>query len=155
MYGKTKSIILQVAFKEAAAGLDGSREISDIKLLTSQYYVLLQELHAEIGIDPDDEAPKPWANKSSGGGGFTPKPKMETPASAVAFTTADGTVWLDYRAAKAKSEVVKGFPEFKTVDQTKGVGQSIWEYSQDGTPVPEAIELINAANAIATLTAPM
>jgi len=146
MHGKTKSIILQVAFKQAAAR---GEDVAATKLLTSQFYVLLQELHSEIGIDAEDQPAR--GGGGGGGGGFPSKPKMETPASAVPFTMADGSTWVDYRAAKANGEVVKGFPEFKTTDAKT----SIWEYTQNGTPVPEAAPLIAAANAIAALIAPM
>jgi len=149
MRGKTQSIILQVAFKEAAArGLD----VAATKLLTSQFYVLLQELHSEIGINADDGAPK---GGGGGGGGWPAKEKMATPESAVAFTTADGITWLDYRQAKARNEVVAKFPDFKTVDQSKENGQSVWAYTQNGAPVPEAAALIAAADAIIALAAPM
>lgn len=143
MQGKTQSIILQVAFK---AAVQTGADIPAIKLLTSQYYVLLQELHDEIGINADDGAYTP---KGGGGGGssFPSKPKMATPPSALPFTTSDGITWLDYRTAKSNSEVVPGFPDFKTTDGKT----SVWEYTKDGTPVPEATALTAAANAMALL----
>jgi hypothetical protein len=145
MNGKTKSILLQVAFKEAAAR---GEDVAATKLLTSQFYVLLQELHGEIGIDPDE-----GQARGGGGGGrnFPAKPRMATPTSAIPFATADGTTWLDYRTAKINNEVKANFPDFKTSDGKT----SVWAYDRDGTPVAEAAELTAAADSVAALTAPM
>ena len=147
MNGKTKSIILQVAFKEAAAR---GADVAATKLLTSQFYVLLQELHDELGINAEEGAPR-GGGGGGGGGNFAAKPRMATPASARPFTMSDGGTWLDYRPAKSAGEVVPGFPDFKTTDGKT----SVWEYTKDGTPVPEADDLAKAANAIAALAAPM
>ena len=149
MNGKTQSILLQVAFKEAAKrGGDGA----NTKLLTSQFYVMLQELHSEMNIDADDGAYAPRGGggsprkpSTSGGGGFTP------PTSATPFTTSDGTKWLDYRQAKTNGDVKPKFPDFKTEDGK----ESAYIYDQQGTPVPATIEILAAADAMASLAAPM
>jgi hypothetical protein len=76
---------------------------------------------------------------------------MARPASAVDFTASDGEGWIDYRAAKAAGEVKPKFPDFKTAD---GKG-SVYIYDLDGQPTAEAVALVAAADAMASLTAPM
>ena len=157
MNGKTQSILLQVGFKEAAAQLrdyDGADDrTAAIKLLTSQYYVLLQELHTEIGIDADDGAfaprggggPRKVTSGGSGGGTWTP------PADAIPFTTSSGAAWIDYRPSKTSGSVKPKFPDFKSADGD----QSAYIYDQQGNPLTETLALIAAADAMASLVAPM
>jgi hypothetical protein len=71
------------------------------------------------------------------------------------FTDADGIQWYDWRAAKANGNVGTKHPDFKTGNQSKYVGQSIWIFCQDGDNNPEATPLIAAADQMAALTAPM
>lgn len=151
MNGKTKSIILQVAFKEAAADRRAQPDSLNLKAETAAHYQLLIDLHTELGIEADESAPHRSDPRASSGAAYASKPRTATPASAIPFTTSDGTTWLDYRPAKTASEVVPGFPDFKTTDGKT----SVWEYTKDGTPVPEAEALASAAAAMASLTAPM
>ena len=140
MNGKTKSIILQVAFKQAAVG---GLSIDQIKSTTNQLYTMLIELHTELGIEPDE-----GRASGGGGGGFTPKPRMATPASAVAFTIADGSQWLDYRASKVDGSVKPKFPDFKTADGK----ESVYEFGLDGATNPAFAELAAASDKLASLT---
>lgn len=146
MKGKTQSILLQVAFKQAAArGLDTAAT----KLLTSQFYVLLQELHTEIGIDADDGAARGGGGGNWGGG--AKKPAFVNPTDAVSFTLADGASWVDFRPSKTSGTVKAGFPDFKSSDGK----ESAYIYNQDGTPIPATVAILAAADGMATLAAPM
>jgi hypothetical protein len=146
MNGKTKSIILQVAFKEAAAR-GGS--VSDTKDLTREFYDSLISLHTHLAIEPDDGAPR-GGGGGGGGGGFTPKPRMATPPTAVAFALADGTPWLDYRACKVDGSVKPKFPDFKTSDGKA----SVYEFGLDGATNPQFAELVAASEKVSSLVNP-
>ena len=151
MNGKTKSIILQVAFKEAAAQTGG--DATACRALTSTFYTTLIELHESLGINPDEGGGKSWGGKKSYetgaakiGGGFTP------PADAVNFTHA-GAPWVDYSASKESGSVKPRFPDFKTADGK----ESVYIYDQNGTPTTEGEGLVasaGGANAVASLTEP-
>ncbi len=145
MYGKTQSILLQVAFKLAA-----TRDIpvAEVKALTHEYYTLLIDLHTVNGIDADDQ-PKRGGGGGSGGG-YASKPKMATPASAVSFTTADGSTWLDYRASKIDGSVKPKFPDFKTADGK----ESVYEFGLNGEVNPAFAELVTAVETFTSLTDP-
>ena len=145
MKGKTQSILLQVAFKQAAAR---GEDVATTKLLTSQFYVLLQELHTEIGIDADDGA---QSGGGGGGGKFPKKPAFQPPTDALPFTLADGSSWIDYRAAKTSGSVKPKFPDFKSADGK----ESAYIYDQNGTPIPETVAIAAAADAMTALVAPM
>ena len=145
MNGKTQSILLQVAFKQAA---DRGGDVAETKTLTSAFYGLLSDLHAELNINADDGA---YTGGNSGGGrSFPPRERKALPASVTQFTDADGVTWNDFRAAKTAGDVVAKHPEFKTTDSKK----SVWEHAQDGSPNPEATALKAAADQMASLTAP-
>jgi len=147
MKGKTQSILLQVAFKEAAAR---GQDVAATKLLTSQFYVLLQELHTEIGINAEDGAQR-GGGGGGGGGGFPSKPAFQAPADSIPFTLADGTTWIDYRPSKTSGSVKPKFPDFKTADGK----ESAYIYDQNGNPVANTVPIMAAADAIADLVAPM
>ncbi len=143
MNGKSKSILLQVAFKMAApiASRDGVQE------LTQTFYDTLINLHTSNNIDANDA---PRTGGGGGGGGYTPKPKATPPASAVAFTSSAGVAWLDYRAAKIDGSVKPKFPDFKTADGK----ESVYEFGLNGKPNPLFAELVIAVNALASLSDP-
>lgn len=142
MNGKTKSILLQVAFKEAAAY---ASDIAAVKAVTSRLYTDLIALHDELDINPDEGGGR-GGGRSFGGGGA---PKKAAPASVTTFTDGEGVVWSDYRKAKAGSEVPSGHPDFKAGQK------SIWIYDPNGTPKPEGQELAKIADDFAALAAPM
>jgi hypothetical protein len=144
MNGKTRSIILQVAFKEAAdLHLDTPEATKDT---TRVFYNVLIDLHTELGIEPDEGAPR----GGGGSGGFTPKPRMATPTTAVAFALADGTPWLDYRACKIDGSVKPKFPDFKTSDGKT----SVYEFGLDGATNPQFAELVAASEKVSSLVDP-
>lgn len=142
MNGKTKSILLQVAFKEAAAH---APSLDDVKGVTARLYRDLIALHTEHDINPDEGQGRGGGRSFSGGGA----PKKATPASVTTFTDGEGVVWSDYRQAKAGSEVPSGHPDFKAGQK------SIWIYDPNGTPKPEGQELAKIADDFAALAAPM
>ncbi len=142
MNGKSKSILLQVAFKMAAPI---AKDATATAGLTQEFYDVLINLHTANSIDADD-APK----KAGGGGGFTPKPRMATPASAITFTNKDGIAWIDYRASKVDGSVKPKFPDFKTADGK----ESVYEFGLDGAADPQFAGLAAAADGIKSLTDP-
>ena len=147
MYGKTKSILLQVAFKLAA-----TRDIpvAEVKGLTHEYYDVLQDLHISLNIDADDQ-PK----RGGGGGGagsgqtYASKPRMATPDTAVTFTNKNGEAWIDYRASKIDGSVKPKFPDFKSADGK----ESVYEFGLNGEVNPDFADLVSAVEAFNSLTA--
>jgi len=141
--GRSKSILLQVAFKEASS----ADSLAEIKLLTSQYYTMLLELHDELNIDPEDGAFKRGGN--SGG-----RSNQSTFTPPVGETFIYNSVLVeDFRAAKAApgSSLKPNWPDFKTVEQTEIAGVTnnkgaAWLYAQDGTPVEATAALVTAAD---------
>ena len=148
MNGKSKSILLQVAFKKAVDTGETVETVEHIATLTQSYYDTLIALHTSNSIDADD-APK--GGGGGGGGNFAPKPKTAPPASARAFTIADGSQWLDYRASKVDGSVKPRFPDFKTADGK----ESVYEFGLDGATNPAFAELAAASDALAALASPM
>ncbi len=146
MNGKSKSILLQVAFKKAVDASPGGT-VADVGGLAQSYYDILISLHTANSIDADDA---PRGGGGGGGGGYTPKPKTAPPASARAFTLADGSQWIDYRASKVDGSVKPRFPDFKTADGK----DSVYEFGLDGSPTPQFAELAAAADGVASLTDP-
>lgn len=143
---RSNSILLQVAFKEAATASLGTN--ASVKDLTREYYTTLVELHAELGIEITDDKPRRQGSFGSGGGASAPKP---LPANVTPFTDSASVGWNDFRAAKASESVSPKHPDFKSQDNK----QSVWLFSQDGGENPEAITLAQAADAMASLAATM
>jgi hypothetical protein len=145
---RSRSILLQVAFKEAVGATLGT----DVSVAdrTKEFYQTLISLHEELGITIEDDKPR------GGGGSYRPsKPKAELPGSVIEFTDANGTLWVDWRPAKATGDAKSTHPDFKTLDQSKGVGQSVWLFAQDGSENEQAVELAKAADQMAGLVSPM
>lgn len=141
MNGKSKSILLQVAFKKAAEiGGPGDK----LTARTQEYYDILINLHTSNNIDADD------APRGGGGGNYTPKPKATPPASAISFTSSSGAPWIDYRAAKIDGSVKPKFPDFKSADGK----ESVYEFGLNGEVNPAFAELVTAVSALASLTDP-
>lgn len=131
MYGKSKAILLQVAFKEAAGDIDQTRK----------NYQSLLTLIDEFGIDPDEVAPRSSGGNrggsrgSAGGGSTQPRP---TPPTFIH----DDSLWSDYRALKASGAVKPNFPDFKN-EQTD---EAVWLLDRDGAPTPKGEVLVAAAD---------
>jgi len=133
---RSKSILLQVAFKEAA---NGNKNITEVTELTREYYSLLLSLHDEFGITITD-------TPARGGGGGARRTSTSGGGSAIADEgigfMLDGTIWRDFRTAKVEGRVKAGFPDFKSV-----ANESIWMIDKEGNAVPEAAALVSAADA--------
>ena len=137
---RSKSILLQVAFKEAAADRRAQPDSLDVEKQTAGYYQLLLSLHDELGIAITDGP----ARSSSGGGSYPRKSNSGGSTitdEGVGFML-DGTIWRDFRTAKVEGRVKAGFPDFKSVDN-----ESIWMIDREGNAVPEAAALVVAADA--------
>lgn len=144
---RSKSILLQVAFKEAVGAVMGTQ--TSVADKTEEFYQTLLGLHEKLGIEIED------GNSSRSFGGSRPsRPKKELPSTVIEFTDADGTRWVDWRPAKATGDANAKHPDFKTIDQSKGVGQSVWLFGQDGSENPQAVELAKAADQVASLVSP-
>ena len=142
----SKSILLQVAFKAAIDA--GALDTPTLTAKTKEYYGVLVDLHSEFGVDPQGRV----SNFPPRSGGGAPRPAAKPlPASVTTFADKAGVSWNDFRDAKSNGEVVNGFPEFKTTDNKT----SVWIYKQDGSPDERAPELIEAADQMKSLAAPM
>ena len=141
---RSKSILLQVAFKEAVGATLGTD--SSVAETTQEFYNTLLSLHESNGITIEDGG-------SSGGGqrSFPAREVKALPQEVVQFTAQDGTVWIDWRPAKAAGNAVAKHPDFKTKDNKT----SEWLFAQDGSENPVALELAAASDAVAALQAPM
>lgn len=139
MNGKSKSILLQVAFKEASSGTP-----IDIDVVEANYTTLLA-LHEKFGIDADD-AP----SRSYGGGSA----KKEAPAG-VTFMF-ENNIFEDFRTLKSDGTLKPSFPDFRTVSGTEVAGLtndrgSVWIIDRDGSAKAEVAALVAAADAAAVL----
>lgn len=131
MNGKTKSILMQVAFY----GVSYTNPQPTQEQVESNFNLLLN-LHEKFGIEPDEGG-------NRGGGGFRKSSAPSTPAVGGTLFVSGGESWIDYRPAKASGEVKENFPDFKTADNKK----SVWLYDRDGGPNAEAAPLVAAADA--------
>lgn len=135
---KTKSILLQVAFKEAVSSTvsQGIFTPDEVKSRTVIFYEVLLELHKEYGIEGRD-------------GGFTPRQGGTRQPSGANATgrifEVDGVQWIDFRQAKLDGSVKPNFPDFKTIDNQT----SLWLIDKDGQTVAEAATLATAADVTA------
>ena len=132
--GRTRSILLQVAFKEAARI---PADLATVKLLTAQYYTTLLDLHDEMSIDPED-----GGFTRGSGGGRAPSTFVKPDAETFIY---NGILVEDFRVAKAApgSSVNANYPDFKTADGTviEGITNdkgAAWLRDQDGS-VNEAL----------------
>lgn len=151
MLGKTQSILLQVAFKEAVSSLvaQGIFAEEEVSARTEAFFATLVKLHEKLGIDSDETGAKGGGNWQRNSAPAARAPKA-LPEGVTVFTDSDGISWNDYRDAKRKGAVVSGFPEFKTTDNKT----SVWIYKQDGSPDERAVALIAAADAMKSLVDP-
>jgi hypothetical protein len=141
--GRSRSILLQVAFKEAAS-LTGTVEAT--KPLTRGFYEMLIELHEELNIDPED------GGFSRGGGTSRSKTSTFVKPTGETFVY-EGVLVEDFRAAKAApgSTLKPNYPDFKTADGTAISGitndqGAAWLRDQDGG-VNEALKpLVDASD---------
>ena len=130
--GRTRSILLQVAFKEAAEDRRAQQDSLDIAKQTAGYYQMLVDLHGELSIDPEDGG----FTRGSGGG----RAKQSTFVKPIAETFIyEGVLVEDFRAAKAApgSTVNANYPDFKTADGSEISGitndsGAAWLRDQDG-----------------------
>ncbi len=125
--GRTRSILLQVAFKEAANG-----DVKATELLTAQYYTMLLDLHDAMSIDPEDGG----FTRGSGGGRAKTSTFVKPTAETFIY---EGVLVEDFRAAKAApgSTVNANYPDFKTADGSEISGitndsGAAWLRDQDG-----------------------
>jgi len=125
--GKTKSILLQVAFKGAVeTGVVNEEQVI-------AYYELLMALHERYGIDPDE-------TRNSGGSRKPTTPKAEQPQGETFIL--DGEMFTDFRAVKADptAGLNRNYPDFKRVSDNK----AFWVYTQDGEKVADTVPLVEA-----------
>lgn len=116
---RTQSILLQVAFKAAVERAD---EIGEIKDLTTAFYNVLVELHDELGVTNNTEAPA---------------------IEGVHAFTYEGATWFDFRDAKEKGNVKDRHPDFKTADNSR----SVWLRTRSGETNDDALPLVEASAA--------
>ena len=128
--GRTRSILLQVAFKEAARI---PADLATTKLLTAQYYTTLLDLHDEMNIDPED------GGFTRGGGGGSRKTTSTFVKPEAETFIYNGVLVEDFRVAKAApgSTVNANYPDFKTADGSEIAGitndkGAAWLRDQDG-----------------------
>lgn len=131
MNGKTKSILLQVAFY-GAAGQSGG--VVDEATVASNFETLLA-LHERFGINPDE---------GRGSGGGSTKPNGEV-------FTYNNILVEDFRATKKIQNLKPNFPDFKTVngDVIEGITNprgAAWLTDQEGNPNEDITPLVAAAN---------
>jgi hypothetical protein len=148
--GISRSILLQVAFKEAAADRRAQPDSLDVKAQTAGYFQLLVDLHGELNIDPDDGNAR---RSGGGGGGSRPTTIPSAPAPTGETFIFKGHLIEDFRAAKAApgSTVNPKYPDFKTVNgqPIEGVTTpqgAAWLDAQDGAPNEAVSELVTAAD---------
>ncbi len=130
--GRTRSILLQVAFKEASSNDDiGATDVTATKLLTTQYYTMLLDLHDELNINPED-----GGFTRGSGGGRAPSTFVKPEAETFIY---EGVLVEDFRVAKAApgSTVNANYPDFKTADGSEIAGitnekGAAWLRDQDG-----------------------
>lgn len=124
---RTKSILLQVAFKAAA----NTQPLEKVEEVTSDFYLILTGMHDKLGLKPDTDKP-------ASGRKYTPRAdKVESAASNADVpqaTLADGNTYLDFRGLKALGAVKENFPDFKTLDRKS----SKW-LTKDGEPTEFAV----------------
>ncbi len=146
--GRSRSILLQVAFKAAIQeSLGRETETFDlIKGETARLYGMLIDLHTELDINPDDGQKKGNWGGASGGAPKAPAIQGET-------FIFNGVLVEDFRAAKAApgSTVKPRFPDFKTAngEAISGVttdSGAAWLYTPDGEPNEAINELVAAAD---------
>lgn len=137
--GRTRSILLQVAFKGAVEAGSPDRET------VTNLYNLLISLHEELGIDPSEGAPRGGTGSRNSGTGAV-SPEGET-------FMFNGLLIEDFRAAKSApgSTVKPNYPDFKTVngqpiDGVTTPRGAAWLYSQDGSANEAINELVAAAD---------
>jgi hypothetical protein len=140
--GRSRSILLQVAFKESVRE---GEDTTATKLRTVELYTMLLDLHDELKIDPED------GGYTRGGGG-SPRASTFVKPDSETFIF-EGVLVEDFRAAKsaAGSTLKPNYPDFKTADGsaianvTNDQGAA-WLRDQDGG-VNEALkELVTTAD---------
>lgn len=137
---RNKSILLQVAFKEAASS-PATESVADVEALTIQYYETLIALHDSLNISLQDTT-RP---RGGGGGQREQRGPSGTTLEGQAFEV-DGVTWRDFRAAKIEGRVKSNFPDFKSAS-----GESVWLYDKQGNVNAEAKALMVAADLVAAL----
>jgi hypothetical protein len=126
---RTKSILLQVAFKEAA---EKSETTDEVESLTGDYYNILVGMHDKLGLSPDTET-----NKSRGSSRTKAPDRERSVTDDAPRITVDGVEYFDYRGLKELGAIENPkHPDFKTVDKKK----SFWLTTQDGEPTQFAID---------------
>lgn len=114
---KTKSILLQVAFKAAA-----QQEFADNTELmrkSADFYDVLLALHEKYDV----------ADQSTGGGSDSGGSTATVPDAPT--VTIDGVEYFDYRGLKEIGDIENPmFPDFKAVSDGKG----FWLTKKDGSP---------------------
>lgn len=148
MNGRTRSILLQVAFKGAIELVKSEKSTVDALSATSaNLYEILMGLHEELGINPDEGV------KSRGGTSFVTR-DGPTPVTPVGETFIyEGVLIEDFRAAKAApgSTIKHNFPDFKTVNGqpingVTGPRGAAWLKDQDGGLNEAVSVLVTAAD---------
>ena len=140
--GRSRSILLQVAFKEAAGP---EMTIPTTKTPTTEYYNMLIELHEELNIDPED------GGFTRGSGGGRAKSTFVKPTGETFIY--EGVLVEDFRAAKAAagSTLKPNYPDFKTADGSaiQGITNdqgAAWLRDQDGGVNEALTPLVTASD---------
>ena len=131
MKGKSKSILLQVAFKGAIEVGKPTEE------QTVSFYEMLVALHERLGIDADEGAAPARSGFTKRTGTTNSQPIGET-------FILDGELYTDFRAAKAApgSALKANYPDFKRESDNQG----FWLYTRDGEPNEEVAPLVAASD---------
>lgn len=127
---RNKSILLQVAFKEAAAL--GKTDLDKVEQLTGDFYNVLIGLHDKLGLSLEDDAPRRSSRPTN-------RPAPVTSEDVPTVITADGGLFYDYRNSERKAKNPK-FPDFKSVDNTK----SIWLTDKEGNQTDEGVKFLES-----------
>ncbi len=127
---KTRSILLQVAHKEAVEWERGAAkpDVAKVEEAAQVFYEQLLALHEQYGIEDQSTG-------DSGGGGSTASDAPDAPIVEIS-----GDNYYDYRGLKGLGAVNANFPDFKTPDGKK----SVWLTKKDGSPTKFAIDNADA-----------
>ena len=150
MNGRTRSILLQVAFKGAIELVGSDKSTVDtLSATTANLYEILIGLHDELSINPDEGAKSGRSGAQFGSGREAPSSTTVTPVGETFIY--EGVLIEDFRAAKAApgSTIKHNYPDFKTVngqpiDGVTGPRGAAWIKDQDGSP-NEAVSVLTTA----------
>lgn len=135
-----KSILLQVAFKEAAAV--GAEDLEKVERLTGAYYNILVGSHdlLDIAIKDREFGNKGAARTSAAKTGAKPAAASNDEAPIVSI---QGEDYFDYRGLKELGAKPERWPDFKKVGDKTNKG-SEWLVDKDGVTPTAFAKLVDA-----------